>query len=108
MALVLLAVTMYFVISPSLNRVEVTVSFKESLQNVYCDIPESKEAAKININTADYMLLLNIPYIGEVKAQSIIDYRNANGAFLRIEDIMNVSGIGKATFDKLKDYISVD
>ena len=45
--------------------------------------------------------------IGEVKAESIIDYREANGGFDSIEDITKVSGIGKASFDKIKDRIKV-
>lgn len=61
----------------------------------------------ININTATLAQLDSLPGIGPTTAQKIIDYIAANGPFARIEDIMNVSGIGPATFDKLKILISV-
>ena len=61
----------------------------------------------ININTATLDQLDALPGIGPTTAQKIIDYRTANGPFARIEDIMNVSGIGPATFDKLKALITV-
>ncbi|KKW36355.1 MAG: uptake protein [Candidatus Adlerbacteria bacterium GW2011_GWA2_54_12] len=62
----------------------------------------------VNINTADKAVLMTLTGIGEVKAQAIIDYRNANGPFSKIEDIMNVSGIGTATFNNIKDHITVE
>lgn len=61
----------------------------------------------VNINTAGVSELETLDGIGEVKAQAIIDYRNANGPFQKVEDIKNVSGIGDATFDKIKDHITV-
>ncbi len=61
----------------------------------------------ININTADKVALTTLNGIGDVKAQAIIDYRETNGPFGTIEDITHVSGIGTATFDKIKDHITV-
>ncbi len=61
----------------------------------------------ININSADINTLITLNGIGEAKAQSIIDYRNANGPFKTIEDLLNVDGIGEALFAKIKDYITV-
>jgi competence protein ComEA len=49
-----------------------------------------------------------LPGIGVTYAQRIIDYRNQNGGFGKIEDIMNVKGIGQKTFDKFKDKITVN
>jgi competence protein ComEA len=65
-------------------------------------------AALININTADLEQLDALPGIGPVTAQNIIDYRNTNGPFLAIEDIMQVPRIGQSLFDKIKDLITVD
>ena len=62
----------------------------------------------VNINTADKESLMTLPGIGESRAESIITYREKNGRFLKIEDIMNVSGIKQAAFEKLKDYICTD
>jgi competence protein ComEA len=61
----------------------------------------------ININTATAADLETLPRIGPALAQRIIDYRTANGPFARIEDIQNVRGIGPATFDQIKDLITV-
>lgn len=61
----------------------------------------------ININTASLDKLDSLPGIGPTTAQKIIDYRNQNGPFLAIEDIMNVSGIGPATFEDIKNLITV-
>ncbi|MEK7175982.1 MAG: helix-hairpin-helix domain-containing protein [Patescibacteria group bacterium] len=61
----------------------------------------------VNINTAGVEELKTLNGIGAVKAQAIIDYRNTNGPFAKIEDINNVSGIGDITFSNIKDYITV-
>lgn len=63
--------------------------------------------SKISINDADEENLTKISGIGSSKAKSIIEYRKQNGNFKTIEDIMNVSGIGKSLFEKIKDYITV-
>lgn len=63
---------------------------------------------KVNINTAGVEELDTLPGIGPATAQSILDYRDANGPFATIEDIMNVSGIGPAKFGQIKDLITVD
>lgn len=63
--------------------------------------------SKLNINTADLASLESLPGIGPSLAQRIIDYRQAHGSFERIEDIMEVSGIGEAIFEGLQDLITV-
>src|SRR6516165_3085449 len=63
--------------------------------------------AVVNINTATKEELDALPGIGPVKAQAIIDYRNANGPFKTPEDIMKVNGIKEGEFGKLKGQISV-
>lgn len=62
---------------------------------------------KININTADENQLQTLTGIGPAKAQKIIEYREANGGFKSIEEIMNVSGIGEKTFENIKENICV-
>ena len=62
---------------------------------------------KININTASRNELMDLTGVGEVIAGRIIDYRNQHGPFLRIEDIMNVSGIGERRYEAIQDKITV-
>ncbi|MCQ3936535.1 MAG: hypothetical protein DPW18_05740 [Chloroflexi bacterium] len=69
------------------------------------EAPENQDL--ININTALLEELDSLPGIGPTIAQRIIDYREENGPFETIEDIMNVSGIGPSTFDQIKDLITV-
>lgn len=61
----------------------------------------------VNINTADVAALCTLPGIGESRAQDIISYREANGGFGACEDIMKVSGIKTAAYEKIKDKITV-
>lgn len=63
---------------------------------------------KININTASQNELMNLPRIGPAIAGRIIEYREKEGPFQKIEDIMKVSGIGEVTFAKLKEQITVE
>jgi competence protein ComEA len=60
----------------------------------------------VNINTADQKALESLPGIGPVIAQRILDHRQAHGPFTQIEDIMDVSGIGPSTFEKIRDLIT--
>lgn len=69
------------------------------------DSKDSKD--KININTASMEELKKLPRIGDALAKRIIEYRNKNGPFKRIEDLKNVSGIGDKMFENIKDLISV-
>jgi competence protein ComEA len=62
----------------------------------------------ININTAALEELDALPGVGPTIAQRIIDYREQNGAFSTIEEIMDVSGVGPTTFDNIKDLITVN
>ena len=63
--------------------------------------------AKINLNTANSSQLESLSGIGPATAQKIISFRQENGSFTKIEEIMDVSGIGEATFKEIKDLITV-
>lgn len=71
------------------------------------DIPAPVTVLLVDINTAKLDELTELPGIGEVMGQRIIDYREQNGKFACIEDIMKVDGIGQGTFEKLKPLITV-
>ena len=62
---------------------------------------------QINLNTATAEQLMELPGIGEAKAVSILEYRTKVGKFADIKELMNVSGIGEAMFEKIKDKVVV-
>ena len=66
------------------------------------------EEIYVNINTADIDELMQINGIGEVIATEIISYREQNGGFRNIEEIMNVYGIGEARFERMRNFIYVE
>ena len=101
----------------SLNRAEtvydgqkITVFSSEGEIPASADSEESNNGTlggKVNINYADSVTLQTIPGIGPSKATRIIEYRQAQGKFKKIEDIKNVTGIGDMTFENIKEYITV-
>ena len=62
----------------------------------------------VNINNADVAQLETLPGIGPSTAEKIVAFRDENGRFAAIEEIMNVPGIGQGKFDQLRDLITVD
>ncbi len=63
--------------------------------------------ATVNLNTANSTQLATLPGIGPKAAQRIVEYRQKNGGFKKIEELMNVKGIGEKSFLKLKPYLTV-
>lgn len=63
---------------------------------------------RVNINTADTTLLESLPGIGPSLAERIVAYRQANGPFTTVEDIVQVPGIGPATLDKIRELITTN
>ncbi len=80
------------------------------LNHIAIYIPEEGEEQspqRVDINRAELWLLEALPGIGEIRAEAIVDYRSENGEFKRVEDLLQVKGIGQKTFDGIKDYITV-
>ena len=69
---------------------------------------ETSQPQRVNINRAEAWLLDALPGIGPDKAQAIIDYRNQNGPFHRIEGLLNVGGIGNTTLDTIRNLITLE
>lgn len=85
-----------------------TDDFYEKILIIDESIQPSDEMKMININSASLSQLETLPGIGQVTAASIIRYREENGPFGKIEDIMNVSGIKDSRFAAIRDYITVE
>jgi competence protein ComEA len=64
-------------------------------------------SGQINLNTATTAQLESLPGIGAATAKRIVEYRQQNGGFKKIEDLMNIRGIGEASFLKLKPLVTV-
>lgn len=71
------------------------------------EIDRDMSPQKIDINRAEQWLLEALPGIGATLAGNIIDYRQQNGPYHSIEDLLKVNGIGKSTLGKIRDYITV-
>ncbi len=63
--------------------------------------------APVNINAASLAQLQTLPGVGASTAQRILDYRQKNGAFKKVEELMNVKGLGEKSFLKLKPLVNV-
>ena len=89
--------------APSAAPSAATQSIPSDLQGA----AQESQGLRININTASKEELMELSGIGEARAQAIIEYRESFGGFGYIEEIMNVSGIKEAAFEKIKDHICV-
>ncbi|MBE7064796.1 MAG: hypothetical protein E7384_03155 [Ruminococcaceae bacterium] len=85
----------------------ISTAYPSETKTPETDISVSVGIGKINLNTADKKMLCNLPGIGESTAQKIIDYRDKNGPFEYIEDIMKVPGIKQSRFESIKEMITV-
>lgn len=98
---------------PICDGEQIYFPLEEELEQSYNPLYEeennsSNSGGLVNINTASKDVLMSISGIGESKATDIIAYRESNGEFLTIEDIMNVPGIKEGMFNKMKDFITVN
>jgi comEA protein len=75
--------------------------------NVTEGVVAETEPQKIDINRAEAWLLEALPGIGPSKAQAIIDYREQNGGFNDVSEILSVPGIGESIYKDIKDMITV-
>ena len=85
----------------------ITTSNGNNIMNENNNETKERKENKVNINTANQSELDSLPGIGPSIAQRIIEYREENGNFKRIEDLQNVKGIGDAKFSDIKDNVTV-
>ena len=93
------------IIIPSVGEGSGTASKTESAKTA--PQPTPTVIYPININTASQSLIEELPGIGPTKAQAIVSYRQEHGPFQKIEDIVNVPGIGDGLLSQIKDLIAI-
>jgi competence protein ComEA len=76
-------------------------------QQAPAEASDAARAAAVNLNTATAAQLESLPGVGAKTAQRILEYRQKSGGFKKIEELMNVKGIGEKSFLKLKPHITV-
>ncbi len=76
-------------------------------QSQHIDRHQEVPAEPVDVNRADEEQLQAVPGIGPSTARRIIDWRTENGRFERLEDLLNVRGIGVTTLEKLRPYVTV-
>jgi comEA protein len=81
--------------------------YYDTVENEKDFYSRSDDKQLVNINTSDLHSLETLEGIGETTAEAIIDYRNEHGGFASLDEIMNVKGVGKGKFEKIKDRISI-
>lgn len=86
---------------------EITIN-NENGETVIVDQGIQETTTMVNINTATEEQLRTLPGVGEETARKIIEYRQLNGRFVAIQDIKNVTGIGEAKFENIKNYICIE
>ncbi|MCI8595031.1 MAG: helix-hairpin-helix domain-containing protein [Oscillospiraceae bacterium] len=69
--------------------------------------PELSVALPIDLNSATKEELMELPGIGETRAEAVLAYREANGAFTGVDELTAVDGIGEKTLEKLRGYVTV-
>jgi competence protein ComEA len=110
-----------YTVDADLARVNLAAPLRDAMQIIvpavgdYSVVPKNAAVGEpngpagglIDINTASLAELQTLPGIGPARAQSIVDYREAMGGFSSPEELMNISGIGNATFNGLKDLVTI-
>lgn len=89
------------------RMVETAGSYAVETERAAVSAELTPEATLVNVNTAETAELATLPGIGEKLAERIVKYREDNGKFASLDELMNVSGIGQGKLDALKDYASV-
>ena len=104
-----LTLGLYLGRNPAGSSVTVSIAEQQTATISYADSQSSEQhdTLSVNINTADAGSLAQLPGIGEVLAQRIIDYRRIHGDFTALEQLTNVEGIGEGKLEAILEQITI-
>ena len=103
----LVTVTVAFVLIIILFNVYDLTSDKSDSRDYTAQEIENMDIERININTADVQKLCEISGIGEITAQKIIEYREENGPFKEVEELINISGISETDLILIAPFVTI-
>ena len=106
-AVVIVAFTVGFIVGRKTADTRVVVESAPSDMSKTDEVVDTADKSLININTADSDELSSLPGIGKVISEKIISYREKNGSFKSIGEIMNVEGIGQSIYEQIRELITV-
>jgi len=78
-----------------------------NLHNLVNIVESKKIYSKVDVNRATYQELVDIPYIGPVTAEKIIDYRERHGSFRSVEEVRKLEGIYESNYEKFEGFLEV-
>lgn len=91
-------------IAPMQPVIEETIEPTENVETVQTVVPKE---GPLDLNTATKRQLMELPGIGEVLAQRILDYRQTYGTFVAVEDLLNVQGIGEKKLEQIEPFVGI-
>jgi comEA protein len=111
-ALILLLGAVGFVVRKVIKKQRVLRSADINMKDTFQREDESRKESTfptepVNINTAGLMEIEALPFLGLKRSKDIIEYRDKNGPFKSLDELINISGIGPKTLDKLKPLITL-
>lgn len=107
-ALIVVYNAFYIPDAVSFTQISTDGSQSEELESGQTEKEEEKNPGKVPINRADETELDTLPGIGPALAKAIVEYREENGGFSSLEELMEVPGIGEKKFAELKDRVSLE
>ena len=107
LTLLFVGIVLGILVSKFSNKLTIIISRNWDGVTPTTAISDNKTYGKININTATADQLSMLPGIGVTTAENIITYRNENGVFISLNDLLKVKGIGEKRLEQIKDYITV-
>lgn len=91
------------------NRIiKTTAPDDMTIETITKDFSSNEYDTVININTADFNLLVSLPEIGEKRAEDILEYRKKHGGFSSVDELTEINGIGEETLKRIRELITVN